>query len=237
MAPRMPPPLPVSIVLTAVQLYRWKQQQELSSSSSSSSFILWLGSLVAAAYLPFYVDGSALDGRRAGVHSRKFVALPIFRFIWQRCLGMPLCAVLWQDKEFGKSGDERFIFCSHPHGVASAHHIGPMICPGICEGEGRSFADVPGADTAIRRDLSASVLFRVPLLREVMLWAGCVDASRSVAERLLRGKKGKKGKEPFKFGDPVAHSLAILVGGEQEQLLAQAGEHTVFVNKRKGHVK
>lgn len=263
-------PLPFSIILVAIQAYRWKQQEQL-----QEGLVWWLSILCLSAYLPFYVDGSALDGRRAGSHTKWFVKLPLWRFIWCRLLGMPECKVLWEEKQFpsvdSQGNEQRFIFCSHPHGVMSAHHIGPMICPGTCEGA-RAFADVPGADPRIRRDLSASILFRVPLLREVMLWSGCVDASRKVAERLLRtgaihhsnGQKkakaqkegcegdegrpntkedvgrverGKKKKKPFRFGDRVGHSLAILVGGEREQLLAQRGEHTVFVSKRKGHVR
>ena len=56
-------------------------------------------------------------------------------------------------------------------------------------------------------------------------------------KRMWEGPNAEKKKKPFRFGDRVGHSLAILVGGEREQLLAQRGEHTVFVSKRKGHVR
>lgn len=179
-------------------------------------------------YFPTYADGSANSGARAGPHTAAFVSHPLWRFVWVRVLGMPLCETVWSENHFeGKSRTaeeddaQRFIFCSHPHGVSSAHHIGPMISPAVCE-PGQAFCDIhPGASPVVRRDLSASVLFRIPFLRELMLVAGCVDANRRVAERMLR----------------AGHSLAILVGGEHEQLLAQKGQHTVLAMKRKGHVK
>ena len=59
---------------------------------------------------------------------------------------------------------------------------------------------------------------------------------QNTKEDVGRAERGGKNK-PFRFGDRVGHSLAILVGGEREQLLAQRGEHTVFVSKRKGHIR
>ena len=112
------------------------------------------------------------------------------------------------------------IFGSHPHGVGSLHHIGLMMAgPNACE-PGKSFEAVsPGAN---RCELAASVLFRLPVLRELALAVGCCDASRAVVDRVLsRGS-----------------SVGVLVGGEQEQLLSQRGKRqTVYVLKRKGIMK
>lgn len=72
-----------------------------------------------------------------------------------------------------------------------------------------------------RHHLCASVIFRIPVFREYLLWLGCVNADRRVAEKVLRSGK----------------SLVILVGGIMEQMLSQRGEHTVYVKKRKGHVR
>lgn len=96
--------------------------------------------------------------------------------------------------------------------------MGLMLCPAVCE-EGKAFSDLSPIST--RRDLAASILFRIPGLRELGLLAGTVDADRKVASRVL--EQGR--------------SLAIVVGGEQEQILARAGEHLVFAKSRKGHIK
>ena len=129
-------PLPFSIILVAIQAYRWKQQEQL-----QEGLVWWLSILCLSAYLPFYVDGSALDGRRAGSHTKWFVKLPLWRFIWCRLLGMPECKVLWEEKQFpsvdSQGNEQRFIFCSHPHGVMSAHHIGPMIVLGLAKAPAR----------------------------------------------------------------------------------------------------
>jgi 1-acyl-sn-glycerol-3-phosphate acyltransferase len=72
-----------------------------------------------------------------------------------------------------------------------------------------------------RRDLAASIVFRIPIYRELCLWWGMVDASRAVAEKQLREKR----------------SLLILVGGEHEQMHARPGTHKVVLRKRFGFIK
>ena len=53
------------------------------------------------------------------------------RWVWCDFLGLPLGEVRWDPKHF--PADKRFIFASHPHGVASLHHIGLMMTPASCE--------------------------------------------------------------------------------------------------------
>lgn len=74
---------------------------------------------------------------------------------------------------------------------------------------------------ASRRHLAASVVFRIPIYREYLLWLGCVDANRKVAEKMLENEK----------------SLVILVGGITEQMLSQRSDQTIYVQKRKGHIR
>eukprot|EP00976_Prorocentrum_cordatum_P067739 1178872-Prorocentrum_minimum.AAC.5 len=63
-------------------------------------------------------------------------------------------------------------------------------------------SEFPSLSCEKRRDLAANVVFKIPGWRELLLWMGCVDASRQNAMAVLR--KGC--------------SLYILPGGELEQV-------------------
>lgn len=176
---------------------------------------------LTAFYLPFYLDPAHLAIRRHKPHlsyTRGVAHWSGWRFIWTTVLGLPPAEVRLHDpSSFGDPRAQR-IYGSHPHGVMSFHHICTMMLPSTCA-VGRSFEAVsPGAH---RRELGASILFRLPLIRELALALGCCDAGRVVADRVL--DEGK--------------SIGLMVGGEQEQLLSAHAEHTVYVNKRKGIIK
>jgi len=107
---------------------------------------------------------------------------------------------------------EQFIFASFPHGAYTIQHMLTMT-----DGCGFLSKVYPHP----RRDLVASVLFQIPLLRELVLWLGCVDASAATAKYNLR----------------LGRSILIFVGGEKEQLLTTNGEHRIYLKKRKGFIK
>ena len=153
--------------------------------------------LIVCSYLTLYGNGAHHTGKMC---SPSFGEHWIWAWIWRNIIGLPLSESRWDADKFDKSA--RYIFCSHPHGVMSLHHIGTMLCPAVSEA-GKAFGDLSPIST--RRDLAASVLFRIPMLRELALLAGAVDANRRCASRMLA----------------QGLSLAIIVGGEQEQLLAQ----------------
>ena len=114
-------------------------------------------------------------------------------------------------KQAEMTENAQFIFAMFPHGTASdyrilrdgiLHTVFPKTCKKI-------------------RALAASVLFRIPVVREMALWTGCVDASRKVAENIL--KKG--------------YSIIVLPGGEAEQIRTVYQRERIYLKKRKGFVK
>ena len=100
-----------------------------------------------------------------------------------------------------------YIYACHPHGVSSDYR---MLIDGIFRERG-----------VAPYTLAASVLFRLPFVREIALWTGCVDARRSVATNIL------------KRGD----SMFVLPGGEAEQIRTKFGREIVYIQNRKGFVK
>ncbi|TMW60748.1 hypothetical protein Poli38472_000790 [Pythium oligandrum] len=156
-----------------------------------------------AFYLPSYLDGAEHTGERYWPAYADFCRSNITH-------GFPMTMECEEEIDPAK----QYLFASHPHGILSAHH-GVMMTGGSKP----SFHDISPMDT--RNHLGASVIFRIPIYREYLLWIGCVDASRATAERVL--KKGK--------------SLVILVGGIAEQMVSQVKDHTVYVKKRKGHIR
>ena len=87
---------------------------------------------------------------------------------------------------------------------------------GLLVGENRLMPNVKSW-----RALAASVLFTLPLVRELTLWSGCIDAGRESANKCLE----------------AGHSLVIVPGGEHEQMLTRYGHESVYIKKRKGFVR
>jgi len=108
--------------------------------------------------------------------------------------------------------DKNYIFAAFPHGACTAQHLITMT--NGC----RMLDEVHRGE---RRDLAASVLFLIPVVRELLLWLGNVDAGASTAHYNLKKQR----------------SLLIFVGGEAEQLMTTRGVHQVFLAKRKGFIK
>lgn len=105
----------------------------------------------------------------------------------------------------------QFMFAVFPHGTASDYRI--MM-------DGMLHTVLPNISEKIRV-LAATVLFRIPVARELAMWTGCVDARRSVAENILQ--KG--------------YSMIVLPGGEAEQIRTVYQKEHIYLNSRKGFVK
>jgi len=116
---------------------------------------------------------------------------------------------------------DRYVFCFHPHGVfpfvATCSIIAACGCPGDAGSDAFTYAGSPGGDfpTAV-----ASVLRRVPLLKDVVGLFGVMDPSAGAVAARIR-----------------AASCALYVGGLSELFLASPREERVVLSSRKGFVK
>jgi len=69
--------------------------------------------------------------------------------------------------------------------------------------------------------LGASIVFRIPIYRDIVLWLGVVDAGIKTAKKLLDSGR----------------NLYLVPGGIMEQMLTIEGRQQVFLNNRKGFVR
>jgi 1-acyl-sn-glycerol-3-phosphate acyltransferase len=112
------------------------------------------------------------------------------------------------------STEQQYIFAVFPRGINGEFRL---LMDGMLQD-----AVMPPERADHTRTLAASILFKIPLVREIVLWTGCVDATAaSVADRLLRDN----------------FNLIVLPGGQQEQIRTQWGEEQAYVMRRKGFLK
>lgn len=111
--------------------------------------------------------------------------------------------------------EKQYIFAVHPHGII-CWPLNSLTFP-------NSPFDIkfPGLVGQKLCGLAATVMFKIPLVRELFLRMGYVDARKSVAERVLS----------------AGLSLFICTGGEEEVLHTKPGCDTVVLMKRKGFIK
>lgn len=107
--------------------------------------------------------------------------------------------------------DAQFLIAVFPHGVASEYRI---AMDGMMQ---QVFPNVHDKVVV----LTASVLFAIPLVRELALWTGCVDARKSVAEKAIS----------------MGRSILVLPGGEAEQIRTIYQKERVYLKRRKGFIK
>lgn len=150
-----------------------------------------------------YLDGAEVNVKRCRAwpsFSRRFWLFTFFRKFYRQEVHVP-----------AGFAEEQIILALHPHGAMADYRV-------ILDGQLLEL--LPSLRGSIRW-LAASVLFRLPIVRELTLWTGCVDARRSVAESVLRD----------------GLSIGVLPGGEQEQLRTRFGHDSVYLKKRFGFVK
>lgn len=115
--------------------------------------------------------------------------------------GKPLC-----------DPNHKYIFALFPHHVNSVDHC-------FLLSNGLNFRE--RVYSGSKRHAAASILFYIPVIRELFLSLGCVDAGKSTFDRML--KKG--------------HSMVVLPGGVMEQVISEYGKEDIFIKNRKGFVK
>uniref|UniRef100_A0A0G4FP85 Acyltransferase n=1 Tax=Chromera velia CCMP2878 TaxID=1169474 RepID=A0A0G4FP85_9ALVE len=161
------------------------------------------------------------DSTKEGAPWREFTENFYFIGLGRRFfpLTVTLTDGLWNLAEtFHKASEEerreiqkqQWIIASFPHGVECNYRL--LV-------DGLLYRALPFLGPW--RSLAASVLFRVPFLREVALFTHCVDASRDTAEFCLR--KG--------------FSIQLIPGGEMEQVLTHKGKETVYLKRRTGFIR
>lgn len=148
------------------------------------------------------------DGARSYEFSKNFFVFRAMRTFLRTEIKLPLPKELVQAE---KAPNAQFLIAMFPHAVWSDYHVSM---------DGMWDIAFPNIYDNIRT-LTASVLFRFPLVRELALWTSCIDASRSVAEQALdRGR-----------------TILVRPGGEAEQLRTTRGKEIVYLRKRKGFLR
>lgn len=115
-------------------------------------------------------------------------------------------------KKLQKSGP-KYIFGLHPHGVVSLSGFGAIGT------DGANWSKLfPGIPICLLTLLNQ---FYIPIYRDYLLALGITSAGRNNALKILK----------------QAFSLAIVVGGAQESLLARPESTEIVLQKRKGFIK
>jgi 2-acylglycerol O-acyltransferase 2 len=151
------------------------------------------------------------DELNDGNHWHRFSKdFPLFSPM-RRFLGLEIATPPSELAEAEKRPNAQFLFAVFPHGTQADFRI---LMDGM-------LLDVFPNVSEKCRVLAATVLFRIPIVREVALWTGCVDARRSVAESLL----------------DHGRSVIVLPGGMAEQIRTTRGKEIVYLQNRKGFLK
>jgi 1-acyl-sn-glycerol-3-phosphate acyltransferase len=135
---------------------------------------------------------------------RSFVTLAPLEYFSMTCVG---------EEELEAVKGARVLLGIHPHGV---YPMGGVVA---YAGSSPLLRSHPWLSV---RPVCASILFKIPLLREYLLWTGHIDASRrTIARHMAKG----------------VDDVAVVVGGEKEALLTRNGHEAVILEGRDGFVR
>lgn len=128
----------------------------------------------------------------------------------------PMQVVPWSDTATLPVNDhQQYVLAVHPHGIH-------CLALGQFSVYGTVFDQrFPGLVGHCLTGLAATVIFKIPVVREFFLSMGYVDASRTVAQDVLH----------------CGRSLFLCTGGEEESMLVKVGRDIVVLRDRKGFVR
>eukprot|EP00123_Amoebidium_parasiticum_P011910 comp20984_c0_seq1/m.28110 comp20984_c0_seq1/g.28110 ORF comp20984_c0_seq1/g.28110 comp20984_c0_seq1/m.28110 type:complete len:354 (-) comp20984_c0_seq1:196-1257(-) len=108
---------------------------------------------------------------------------------------------------------KQYVFGFHPHGI----HCLTMF--ELCYTKSQFHEKFPGLQRMV--GFAATIIFRVPIVREFFLWGNFRDISREVVDRTLA----------------EGNHIYLVVGGEAEALLTENGREQVVLSNRKGFIR
>lgn len=154
------------------------------------------------------VDGANFEPPRTAVERAAFkFYLSVYDYF-------PMTCVPWSE-DAKLPASRQYVFAAHPHGI----HCWALA---MFSSTGTPFDELfPGLCGVKLTGLAATVMFKIPVVREFFLQFGYVDARRQVAAAALA----------------AGQSIHVCTGGEEESLWTKNGEDVVVLNKRKGFVR
>ena len=182
-----------------------------------SIFLTWIGLPFAVCYTVqiLVLDKLHLEVKHASlIRPRNRIERASNAFFSSAIDYFPLTCIPWSD-DASLSPSQQYVFGVHPHGI----HCVPLIMfttPG-----GPFDKRFPGLIGSSLTGLAATVMFKLPLIREIFIHMGYVDASRPVANKVLESGR----------------SLFVCTGGEEESMVTSMGTDIVVLKKRKGFVR
>ena len=203
----------------------------------------WLGLLLAINFVVALMDKSHLNVEGANFRFRlssNVMARAALSF-WSASYEYLQMSIVW-DENAELPPDGQYIFACHPHGecfiiiyllisfslssftsdlttLYKGIHCTPL---GLFHCKGTPFDErFPGICENKLSGIAATIVFKLPGVREFFLPLPYIDASRSVVEDALKANR----------------SLFICTGSGEESLLTKRGEDVLVLSKRKGFVR
>jgi len=176
---------------------------------------LWLGGLLALNMAVAITDKSHVDVQGANYRKADGIVARASVQFWNAVIDYLQMTIVPWDEKATLPPNRKYIFACHPHGI----HCTPL-CLFHCKGTPFDIR-FPGICENKLSGLAASIVFKLPGVREFFLSTPYIDASRSVAEAALKADR----------------SLFVCTGSGEESLLTRRGEDVLVLSKRKGFVR
>jgi len=179
--------------------------------------------IVAPFYALYFVNILLLDNthmvvKNSGIREpSNILECATSSFIWafpRYCKDYITC-VPWSKDATLPTDSTVYVFGCHPHGI---HCTGLLELANPYGHFAKLFPNVSGPKFT---GLVATVIFKIPVVREMFLYVGYLDVSRPVASAALA----------------AGQSIYLCVGGEEESLLTTPGKDIYVLKERKGFIR